>query len=66
MDDNNAKAMGCLVFIIFAAAALCASVAVGFLFGAGYGFLAASGLCIVAILLLVASARRLLGHGDKQ
>lgn len=66
MDDNNAKAVGCLAFIMLAVSALCASVAVGFLFGAGYGFLAAAVCGVNSIVILLASARRMFGHGDKQ
>lgn len=64
MEENKLAAMGMLVILGLAAAALLASIAIGIFLGAGFGFLAASAFLVAGVVTFARLAKSSIG-GEK-
>ena len=64
MEESKLAAMGTLIILGLAAAALLASIAIGIFLGAGFGFLAASAFLVAGVVVFVRLAKSSIG-GEK-
>lgn len=64
MEESKLAAMGTLIILGLAAAALLASIAIGIFLGAGFGFLAASAFLVAGVVAFTRLARSSIG-GEK-
>ena len=57
MEESKLAAMGTLIILGLAAAALLASIAIGIFLGAGFGFLAASAFLVAGVVAFTRLAK---------
>lgn len=63
MDESKLAAIGMLMILGLAAAALLASIAIGIFLGAGFGFLAASAFLVAGVVVFGRLAKSSIGGG---